>query len=237
MELERCCCESSPQERAMFPSKEKQRGLHQDVRDRTELVNEDGAVVLIAAEMEAASPSSFHLLWVRGHAREKGVTMLLDSSFIQDIFSVPGALVTGFMIGTFLGVGSTLLYASLRIKHIYQRVRGGHVPRAAARSMTVMLLSSSVPLAIGVLALVGLLVANVSVTGMMVNWWAVVFVATCGLITLSVHITGFMVRKRRERSRRLEGRGMEGEAQSVRSRSLRQTARSHPQPKEASEEE
>jgi len=156
--------------------------------------------------------------------------MLLDSSFIQDIFSVPGALVTGFMIGTFLGGGSTMLYASLRLKHIFQRVWGEHVPRAAARSMTAMLLSSSVPLAIGVLAFVGLLVANVSVTGIILNWWAVVFVATCGLVTLGVHITAFISRKRREHSLRLEGRGMEGEEQSIRSRPLRV-------PKEAHEEE
>ena len=82
----------------------------------------------------------------------------------------------------------------------------------------------------GVLAFFGLLARNVSVTGMILNWWVIVFIATCGLVTLSAHIPAFIVRKRRERSRRLAGRGLEGEKQSVRSRPLAM-------PKEAREEE
>jgi hypothetical protein len=82
----------------------------------------------------------------------------------------------------------------------------------------------------GVLAFFALLAGNVYVTGMILNWWAVVFIATCGLVTLSAYITVFMARKRREHLLRLEGRGMEGQEQNVRSRPLRV-------PKEAREEE
>jgi len=156
--------------------------------------------------------------------------MLLDSVFFQGIFSIPGALVAGFVIGTFLGSGSINLYSSLRLKLVLQQTRGQDIPRSVARSMTVSLCLSSILLAFGVLPFFGLLAGNESVTGMILNWWAVIFVATCGLVTLSVYITVFMARKRREQSRRLEGRGMEGEEQRARSRPL-------PVPKEAREEE
>jgi len=156
--------------------------------------------------------------------------MLLDSSFIRDIFSVPGALVTGFVIGSFIGGGSINLYTSRRLKPLFQQAWGQDIPRSVARSMTVARRLNSILLTFSVLAFFGLLAGNVYVTGMIVNWWAVVFVATCGLVTLSAHITVFMARKRREHSLRLAGRGMEGEAQSVRSRSL-------PVPKEAREDE
>jgi membrane protein implicated in regulation of membrane protease activity len=96
--------------------------------------------------------------------------------------------------------------------------------------MTVSLCLSSILLAIGVLPFFGLLAGNVSVTGTMVNWWAIIFVTTCGLVTLGVYITAFVSRTRREQLLRSEGRGMEGEAQSVRSRPL-------PVPKEVREEE
>src|SRR5229473_8372372 len=146
--------------------------------------------------------------------------------FSQYYFSV----MAGLVIGTFLGGGSIILSNSRLLKHVSRQVWGQHVPRSFARSMIVSLVLSSILLTIGALALIGLLARNVYVTGMIVNWWAVVFVATCGLVTLSAHITVFMARKRREHSLRLAGRGMEGEEQSVRSRSL-------PVPKEAREDE
>ena len=139
------------------------------------------------------------------------------------------ALLAGLLIGTSIGGGSTLLYFSRRFKPVFRQVWGQHVPRSIARSMTVSLVLSSILLTFGVLAFFGLLARNVSVTGMILSSWAIVFVTTSGL-TLSVYIIVFMARKRREQSRRLEGRGMEGEEQSVRSRPL-------PVPKEAREEE
>jgi len=100
--------------------------------------------------------------------------------------------------------------------------------------MTVSLLLSSILLVIGVLAFVGLLAGNVSVTGMLLNSWAVVFVATCGLVTTSMHITAFIARKRRAKAVRkalgLEGTVMDGEQQRVRSRQ-------RTRPNEAREEE
>lgn len=146
------------------------------------------------------------------------------------------AVMAGLVIGTFLGGGSLILSHSRRLKHISRQVWGQHVPRYFASSMMASLVLSNILLTIGALAFIGLLAGNVSVTGMILNWWVIVFVTTCVLFMLSAHIPAFIVRKRRERSLRLEGRGMEGEKQSVRSRSLRQTARSRSQPKEAREE-
>ncbi len=162
-----------------------------------------------------------------GEIEKEGIsTMFGVTVFSQYYFAV----MAGLVIGTFLGGGSIILSNSRLLKHVSRQVWGQHVPRSFARSMMVSLVLSSILLTIGALALIGLLARNVSVTGMIVNWWVIVFIASCGLVTLSAHIPAFIVRKRRERSRRLAGRGMEGEEQSVRSRPLRV-------PKEAREEE
>jgi hypothetical protein len=58
--------------KSVIPFQSKQRGLHQEVRDWTNLVTEDGAMVLVAAEMEAASPGSFVSSLSRAMQENKG---------------------------------------------------------------------------------------------------------------------------------------------------------------------
>jgi hypothetical protein len=170
---------------------------------------------------------NLHLLAYYGEIEKGGISTMLGVTFFsQYLFAV----MAGLIIGMSIGGGSLNLSTSRRLKPIFQQAWGQHVPRYIARSMAVARCLSSVVLAFGVLAFFALLAGNVSVTGMILNWWAVVFIATCGLVTLSAYITVFMARKRREHLLRLEGRGMEGQEQSVRSRHL-------PVPKEAREEE
>src|SRR5258708_22908009 len=173
---------------------------------------------------------NLHLLAYYGEIEKEVVFTMLLESFFQSSFSILEALIFGILIGMFLGGGGSNLYSSLRFKRVHYHKLGEHTQRALARPMKVTLFSSIVPLTLGVLGFVGLVVASVSVTGMILNRWTGVFVAICGLVALSMYLSMFMVRKRLERSRRLAGRGMEGEEQSVRSRSL-------PVPKEAREEE